>query len=279
MLIKVLSGIGGAVVLVVLVVLATPSKPTVPTITHLNFEPTYTQVFEEEVTTPSVVETTAAVQQPPTPTRTLYTVTKVIDGDTITISMNGVPKTIRLIGIDTPETVDPRTTVQCFGVEASNKAKELLTGKNVWIETDVITGQRDKYDRLLAYIYRDDGLFINRYLVEYGYAYEYTYNTPYKYQAEFKAAQKSAEAAGRGLWAPGVCEEEPASAPQPTPQPAPAYTPPSTSGYSCSANIYNCGDFSTHAEAQDVYEMCGGVNNDIHRLDGDKDGEACESLP
>jgi len=278
MLIKVLSGIGGVVALVVLVALATPSKPTVPTITHLNFEPTYTQVFEEEQVATPVAEITAVSQQPPTPTHTLFAVTKVIDGDTITISMNGAPETIRLIGIDTPETVDPRTTVQCFGVEASNKAKELLTGKNVWIETDAITGQRDKYDRLLAYIYRDDGLFINQYLVEHGYAYEYTYNTPYKYQVEFKTAQKSAEAAGRGLWAPGVCEET-TPAPQPTPQPPPTYTPPSMSGYSCSENLYNCGDFSTHAEAQAVYEMCGGVNNDIHRLDGDKDGEACESLP
>jgi len=278
MLIKALSGIGGIVVLVVFAVLVAPSEPTAPPTTHRNFEPMYTQVFEEEQVATPVAATTAISQQPPTPTRTLYAVIKVIDGDTITISVNGTPETIRLIGIDTPETVDPRTTVQCFGVEASNKAKELLTGKNVWIETDAITGQRDKYDRLLAYIYRDDGLFINRYLVEHGYAYEYTYTTPYKYQAEFKAAQKSAEAARRGLWVPGVCEET-IPAPQPIPPPPPTYTPPSTSGYSCSANLYNCGDFSTHAEAQDVYEICGGVNNDIHRLDGDKDGEACESLP
>ena len=65
-----------------------------------------------------------------------------------------------------------------------------------------------------------------------------------------------------------------ASTPTPTTQ-----QPQSTSGYSCSANIYNCTDFSTHAEAQSVYEMCGGVSNDIHRLDQDKDGDACESLP
>ncbi|MCK5027325.1 MAG: excalibur calcium-binding domain-containing protein, partial [Candidatus Pacebacteria bacterium] len=52
-----------------------------------------------------------------------------------------------------------------------------------------------------------------------------------------------------------------------------------TGEYTCSFNAYNCGDFSTHAEAQEVYELCGGVNNDVHRLDRDNDGEACESLP
>lgn len=259
------------------------SAPTPTPTTETPVEEQHVVAQEEATITPQVSNATQEVSsQPITSTQpTLYTVTKVVDGDTIAISMNGSIETIRFIGIDTPETVDPRKPVQCFGVEASNKTKELLTGKSVYLEYDSTTGMRDKYDRLLAYIYREDGVFINKYLVENGYAYEYTYNTAYKYQAEFKAAQKSAETAQRGLWASGVCEEEESTpAPQTTPEPQPTYTPPpSTSGYSCSANIYNCGDFSTHAEAQAVYEMCGGVNNDIHKLDGDHDGEACESLP
>jgi hypothetical protein len=193
---------------------------------------------------------------------------------------------VRLIGIDTPETVDPRTAVECFGAEASAKARELLEGRQVRIEQDPSQGARDKYDRMLAYIWRDDELFINKYLIEEGYGYEYTYFVPYEYQAAFQAAEKTARENGRGLWAPGVCEnpepadrqdlseeEEEAGAPQPSSAPAPS------SQYSCSSNTYNCGDFATHAEAQSAYEACGGPASDIHRLDGDRDGIACETLP
>lgn len=139
------------------------------------------------------------------PQFTYYSVTDVVDGDTIKINMSGKVETLRLIGMDTPETVDPRKLVQCFGKEASNKAKELLSGQKVRIEMDPTQGERDKYDRLLAYVYRDDGLFYNKYMIEQGYAHEYTYSTPYKYQAEFKAAQKSAQANQAGLWSPATC--------------------------------------------------------------------------
>jgi len=135
----------------------------------------------------------------------LYPVIKIVDGDTIDVKINGVDERLRLIGINTPETVDPRKPVECFGKEASNKAKELLTGKNVKIEYDNSQGTRDKYNRLLAYVYREDGLFYNKYMIEKGYAYEYTYNTPYKYQADFKQAQATAKANKTGLWADGAC--------------------------------------------------------------------------
>ena len=136
---------------------------------------------------------------------TFFPVTKVVDGDTLAIDMNGAIETIRLIGINTPETVDPRKKVECFGIEASNKAKELLTGKYVRIEMDPTQGERDKYKRLLAYVYLEGGLFFNEYMIKEGYAYEYTYNTPYRYQTEFKKAQATAKASLRGLWAQGVC--------------------------------------------------------------------------
>jgi micrococcal nuclease len=150
--------------------------------------------------------------------------------DTIKINMNGKTETLRLIGIDTPETVDPRKPVQCFGKEASNKAKELLSGKKVRIELDPTQGERDKYDRLLAYVYRDDGLFYNKYMIEQGYAHEYTYNTPYKYQAEFKAAQKSAQANQAGLWSPTTCNGDTTS----SSQTAPATTQSSSKFYTSS---------------------------------------------
>ena len=132
-----------------------------------------------------------------------YSVVSVVDGDTIKLNMDGKTETFRLIGIDTP--VDPRKDVQCFGVEASSKAKELLSGKRVRIETDATQGTYDKYNRLLGYIYREDGLFYNKYMIEQGYAHEYTYNTAYKYQTGFKNAQKEAQANKAGLWSPSTC--------------------------------------------------------------------------
>jgi len=134
-----------------------------------------------------------------------YPVASVVDGDTIKINMDGKKETLRLIGIDTPETVDPRKPVQCFGKEASNIAKELLLNKEVRIEKDSTQGDRDKYGRLLAYVFLKDGLFYNKYMVEQGYAHEYTYDEPYKYQSEFKESEKSARENQRGLWSPNTC--------------------------------------------------------------------------
>lgn len=153
-----------------------------------------------------------------------YSVAAIVDGDTIKVRMNGNIETLRLIGIDTPETVDPRTPVQCFGKEASNKAKELLSGKRVRLELDVTQGERDKYGRLLAYIYREDGLFYNKYMIEEGYAHEYTYHIPYTYQTEFKAAQTSARTAQRGFWSPYTCNGDTASSASTATKTAPSTT-------------------------------------------------------
>jgi len=162
-----------------------------------------TPIETKQIVQPKIEETKPAI--PPTPQYTFYSVTKVVDGDTIKISMNGKEETLRLIGMDTPETVDPRKPVQCFGKEASEKAKSLLIDKKVRIENDATQDIRDKYDRLLVYVFREDGLFYNKWMIGQGYAYEYTYEKPYKYQAEFKAAQKSAESAQLGLWSPSTC--------------------------------------------------------------------------
>jgi micrococcal nuclease len=250
------------------------------------------EVTPVKTVTPAVIEK-PTIAPTPAPQEIYYVVTKVIDGDTLSIDIGGTKETLRLIGINTPETVDPRKSVECFGKEASAKANELLSGKRIRIEKDPTQGDRDKYGRLLAYVYREDGLFFNKQMIEEGYAYEYTYNLPYKYQAEFKVAQRMAEAGKKGLWAPGVCEAALATPPPPspivspvatTPPPPPSATTPTpvpapSGNYVCTYDAYNCGDFSTHAEAQSVYESCGGLSHDIHRLDGDKDGEACESLP
>jgi micrococcal nuclease len=157
-----------------------------------------------------------------------YSVTQVVDGDTVKISMDGKEETLRLIGLDTPETVDPRKPVQCFGKEASNKAKELLSDKKVRIEKDASQGDVDKYGRMLAYIYREDGLFYNKYMIEQGYAHEYTYNTPYNYQKEFKTAQTNAQNSQLGLWSPTTCNGDTTSSNVTTPNENTQTTPVST---------------------------------------------------
>lgn len=130
----------------------------------------------------------------------LYEVVRVVDGDTIDVSIDDQIERLRLIGINTPETVDPRKSVECFGKEASEKAKSILVGKKVTIESDPSQGERDKYDRLLRYVFLEDGTNFNLLMIREGYAYEYTYNLPYKYQTEFKQAQKEAEKNKMGLW-------------------------------------------------------------------------------
>ena len=224
----------------------------------------------------------------------LYKVVKVVDGDTVAVGINNNKETIRLIGINTPETVDPRKPVECFGIEASNKAKEILTGKSVKLEADSIVGERDKYGRLLRYIFLEDGINFNKMMISEGYAYEYTYDSSYKYQDEFKQAEKEAREAEKGLWADGVCESN--NVPLTTINnssvvpiatttsilAAPAATNNTISNTECycASNSYNCGDFQTHQEAQNLYNCClQKVGRDIHQLDRDKDGSACESLP
>jgi micrococcal nuclease len=136
-----------------------------------------------------------------------YLVSLVIDGDTIDVEKDGARVRVRLIGVDTPETVDPRRLVQCFGKEASDKARELLEGKLVRLENDPSQGLYDKYDRMLAYVYLPDGTLFNSVMISEGYAHEYTYRLPYRYQKEFKAAERVAREKKMGLWADGVCAE------------------------------------------------------------------------
>lgn len=132
-------------------------------------------------------------------------VTRVVDGDTIVVLINDVSEKVRLIGVDTPETVDPRKTVQCFGKEASAFTKSLLLNKIVRLEADVSQGDRDKYGRLLRYVFLEDGTLVNKEIIAKGYGHEYTYRLPYKYQDEFKTAQRTARESQKGLWAQGVC--------------------------------------------------------------------------
>jgi len=136
----------------------------------------------------------------------LYAVVKVTDGDTIKVQMPDGVKTVRLIGIDTPETVDPRKPVQCFGKEASEYMKKIALNKKVRLEKDPTQSDQDKYKQLLRYVYLTNGESINEKMISDGYAYEYTYDSnPYKFQAEYKASQSNASKNALGLWSPSTC--------------------------------------------------------------------------
>lgn len=135
----------------------------------------------------------------------VYQVVKVVDGDTLEVDLNGTTTKIRIIGIDTPETVDPRKPVQCFGKEASNKAKEILSNQLVTLVADQSQGNTDKYKRLLRYVYLPDGTDYGLYMISNGYAHEYTYDIPYEHQAQYKQAQADAMNGDKGLWSPNTC--------------------------------------------------------------------------
>lgn len=131
-------------------------------------------------------------------------VLRVIDGDTIEVLLNEKKEKIRVIGINTPEVVDPRKAVECFGKEASSFAKQILEGQTVILESDLSQQERDKYGRLLRYIFVNNIDFGKRMIAE-GYAYEYTYDSPYKYQLEYKNAESEASEQKLGLWKNEAC--------------------------------------------------------------------------
>jgi micrococcal nuclease len=141
--------------------------------------------------------------------RTPAQVVRVIDGDTIVVLIDDVEYRVRYIGIDTPETVDPRLPVECFGREASQRNRELVEGMKVELEKDV--SETDQYDRLLRYVWVN-GEMVNSILVREGRATVVTYPPDVKHQELLLELQRQARADGQGLWSacltPTVCPPE-----------------------------------------------------------------------
>jgi len=128
-------------------------------------------------------------------------VTRVVDGDTIDVQLSDGEARVRLIGINTPESVDPRRPVECFGQEASVSAAAMLDGQTVLLESDPSQGDRDRFSRLLRYVWLEDGRMVNLEQITQGFAAEYTFDTPYKYRELFRDAQRPQEAEAEE----GVC--------------------------------------------------------------------------
>ncbi len=138
---------------------------------------------------------------------------KVVDGDTIKVETGtGAEETIRLLGIDTPETVHPTKPVECYGPEASHFSKIELCGnatgsdcnRTVYLELDAATGDRGKYGRLLAHVWTEAGTLHNEALLAGGYALHKDYGTASRYSDRYIAAEAGAMAGGLGLW--GSCK-------------------------------------------------------------------------
>jgi len=123
-----------------------------------------------------------------------FRVKRTVDGDTLLLT-NG--ERVRLIGVDTPETKHPEKPAECFGKEAYLFTKRMVEGKEVRLEFD--WQKRDKYDRLLAYVYLIDGTFLNAEIVKQGYGFAYT-KYPFKYLDEFRRYEREARENRRGLW-------------------------------------------------------------------------------
>lgn len=128
-----------------------------------------------------------------------YRVTEFADGDTIVVDMNGRNERIRMIGVDTPETHDPRKNVECFGKAASEFTKQLIGDGTVRLEADSLSTNRDRYDRLLRYVYTADNKLIQAEIIKNGYGFAYT-SFPFTKLEEFRQYEKEAREQGRGLW-------------------------------------------------------------------------------
>lgn len=129
-----------------------------------------------------------------------YEVIRIVDGDTIVLFIDNEEVKVRLLGIDTPETVDPRKEVECYGKEATEALKAFLSGQRIRMEEDPTQGDQDRYGRLLRYIYLLDGTHINLEMIRLGFAHEYTYAIPHRFQSAFLEAEKVAAQEKRGLW-------------------------------------------------------------------------------
>lgn len=179
-----------------------------------------------------------------------YPVVRVVDGDTIVLREIGK---VRLIGVNTPETKDPRRPVQYFGKEASAFLTKLLNGKKVRLEYD--QQRKDKFQRTLAYVYLEDQTLINAKIIEDGYGFAFT-RYPFQKMESFRALEKKAQESKRGLWA--ATHSAPISSK-------------TQSSYQCSKK--RCKHISTCDEAMFLLKECKHT-----QIDHDGDGIPCEKL-
>jgi micrococcal nuclease len=201
-----------------------------------------------------------------------FTVLDVVDGDTVRVDYRG-GVSVRVIGIDTPETVSPSVPDECGGQAASNAARKLLTGKSVTMAFDPTQDRADRYGRPLVYLGVPGVGDFGRAMVQRGHAAEYTYEAAYQRQAGYReGVEGAARSAKRGLW--GACGGPDRSLRRPKGAPVSA----EGSGSGCAAGYNPClPPFPPDKNCDDVDGPITVTGSDPHELDSDGDGVACES--
>lgn len=255
----------GSLTLLFFILIGVTAPPVEPKVASSSTE----KASETQKSVSTTSASTPIPSPPPSHGGIFVKVVNVVDGDTIKIETG---ETVRYIGIDTPETVHPDKPVQCYGKEASDKNTALVERKVVELEKDI--SEKDKYGRLLRYIWLNDVL-INEVLVREGYAQSSTYPPDVKYQNRFVEAQRFAREEQKGLWG-STCTIT--STPKPTSKPTQSTIqgdvtqPDGGDGtYVCNCSK-TCSQMSSCTEAQYQLNVCG-----CSKRDADKDGIACDS--
>lgn len=205
-------------------------------------------------------------------------VTKVVDGDTVKVldpTLGAV--TVRVLGIDTPETKKPGFTVGCFGPEASANATRLLGGQKVTVTRDRGQDAADRYGRTLAYLTLPDGSDYSVAAARGGYAKSYVYDhRPVTKHAEIAAAEKAAQIGKAGLWGP-PCNGATDSVDRTSPPPAPAPADPAPTEVGSGGNAGRPTSYSSCAQARaaGATPLHRGQPGYSAKLDHNHDGVAC----
>jgi micrococcal nuclease len=213
----------------------------------------------------------------PTATPLVGTVAEVVDGDTIRVQLPTGLERVRIIGIDTPETVDPHRPPACYGAEATAFAKEILEGKTVTLETDPTQDQRDKYDRLLAHVHVGDTLYAAE-VISRGFGIHYVYEVPSIHAAELAAAEDAAKDANAGIWS--ACQGRVDLPLSEVTTPEPAVTEPANPphGDKCHPSYDPCvPDVPYDLDCKGIGFPVTIIGPDAYRLDGNHDGSGCET--
>lgn len=242
--------------------------------------PTVLAVVQQPSLTPPGTHTrtpsptpTATSPAPPTPTETseeVALVTRVIDGDTIEVFLNGQHILLRYIGVDAPEGGEP------FALEATEANQALVEGQEVTLEKDV--SETDSFDRLLRYVYLEDGTFVNAELVSLGLATAIAYPPDTQHQGYLEELQQEAQDSGRGLWGAPLATGTATATPPPSPLPDPTSTPGESANCDPAYPTVCIPPPPPDLDCGDIVHRRFTVNPpDPHRFDGDHDGIGCES--
>ncbi len=213
---------------------------------------------------------------PDRPRGTLFTVTEVVDGDTVHLDKPG-ETSVRIIGIETPETVHPSEPVECGGPAASKEAERLLAGRRVRLTYDPSQGRTDAYGRILGYIDVPGSGDYGLSMIESGFAAEYTYDAAYHRQRAYRAAQRRAQTASHGIWRRCGGVDTPLEQPTTEPEPTSEAPPTADSGAGCAAGYSPCvPSYPPDLDCDDVDGPITITGNDPHGFDADDDGVGCD---